>query len=171
MGLLTDAVQYAIKQGGPVDAALVRQFRSRSGASVNLEQALTADLGFFARIGKAGGNVETYEFTDIDRSLALGVSLKGNRWERPLDTIGLAALVNGISATRQQYLNAGGLGILVGDGRLPHPGAESILEAYYAFTVRPGVTMTLDAQHVANPAYNRDRGPLSIVAVRLHAGF
>jgi high affinity Mn2+ porin len=122
-------------------------------------------------MGKAGGEVEAYEFTDIDRTISAGLSLKGSRWGRADDTVGLAAIVDGISAARQQFLNAGGLGILVGDGELPHPGREQILETYYRLATVQWVQLTLDYQYLVNPAYNTDRGPVSIFAVRLHAQF
>jgi high affinity Mn2+ porin len=138
----------------------VRAYRDRPGVDLNLEQQLTANLGLFTRAGLAAGNVEAYEFTDIDRTLAEGLSLKGARWRRGDDTIGFAAIVNEISATRQRHLNAGGLGILVGDGRLPHPGREQVVEGYYDLLVIRQVQVTLDYQWVKNPAYNRDRGPV-----------
>ena len=100
---------------------------------INLEQEITSDLGVFARAGFASGDVESDAYTDIDRALAAGLSLKGKQWGRPDDTFGFAGMVNGISKVRQQFLNAGGLGILVGDGMLPHPGPEQIIETYYAF--------------------------------------
>jgi high affinity Mn2+ porin len=171
MGLLNSAVQLAQATGQPVDIAAVRQYRSRLGASLNLEQQLAKDLGLFARVGKAAGNVEAYEFTDIDRSVAAGFSLKGTVWRREHDTVGLAGLRNGISAARERFLNAGGLGILVGDGQLPHPGPEEILETYYNAAVFPHAQLTLDYQWVDHPAYNRDRGPVSLFAVRFHAQF
>ena len=92
-------------------------------------------VGGSGRFGWADGDVEPYEFTDIDRTAALGASFGGKLWGRPDDTIGMAGVVNGISATHVAYLNAGGLGILVGDGQLPHPGLEQILEAYYSLPV------------------------------------
>jgi len=171
MGLLDDAVRLAQETGEPVDIATVRRYRSRPGASLGLEQALTSDLGLFARWGKAAGNVETYEFTDIDRTVAMGLSLKGSRWSRPRDTVGLAGIVNGISAARERYLNAGGLGILVGDGQLPHPGSERIVETYYDLAILEHLQLTLDYQWVDHPAYNLDRGPVSIGAVRIHVQF
>jgi high affinity Mn2+ porin len=171
MGLLDQAIELAALTGTTPNPADVRPYRSRLGASLDLEQPITSDLGVFARVGKAAGNVEAYEFTDIDRSIAMGVSIKGLRWHRPEDTIGVAAIDNGISAEREQYLNAGGLGILVGDGRLPHPGAEQIVETYYSLAVLRQVCISLDYQWVKNPAYNTDRGPVSIIAVRLHAQF
>ena len=128
-------------------------------------------MGAFIRAGRAAGNVEAYEFTDIDRTLAVGVSLQGSRWHRPGDTIGLAAVDNGISAARERYLNAGGLGILVGDGQLPHPGPEQIIESYYSAAVLKVAHISVDYQWIGHPAYNRDRGPASVIAVRLHAQF
>jgi high affinity Mn2+ porin len=171
MGLLDEAVRVAALTGSTPNPADVRQYRSRLGVSLNLEQSLSADFGAFLRVGKAAGNVEAYEFTDIDRSIEVGTSIKGLRWHRPEDTIGIAAIHNGISGARQRYLNAGGLGILVGDGRLPHPGAEQIVETYYDVAARSWAHLTLDYQWVKNPGYNTDRGPVSIVAVRVHAQF
>lgn len=171
MGLLNSAVQIAESTGAPPDISVVRQYRSRLGVSINLEQSLAADLGFYLRAGRAAGNVETYEFTDIDRSVALGISLAGDRWHRPADTLGIGAVENGISAARTRYLAAGGLGLLVGDGRLPHPGAERILESYYDAAVGSRVHLAFDDQWIENPAYNRDRGPVSVFALRLHAQF
>ncbi len=171
MGLLDDAVQLAESTGSAVDIAAVRSYRTRAGASLNLEQQIAPDLGLFARLGKAAGDVEAYEFTDIDRTVSIGLSLQGNRWHRPDDTLGLAAIDNAISASRERYLNAGGLGILVGDGRLPHPGPEQIVETYYSLAMLHFAHLSFDYQWINHPAYNRDRGPVSVVAVRLHAQF
>jgi high affinity Mn2+ porin len=171
IGLLDQAVALAASTETPVDIAAVRSYRSRLGASLDLEQRLVSDLGLFARVGKAAGNVETYEFADIDRTVSTGLSVQGARWTRPDDTLGLAGILNGISGAREQYLNAGGLGILVGDGRLPHPGPEKIAETYYSLAVLHYAHLTFDYQYIANPAYNRDRGPVSVLAVRVHAQF
>jgi high affinity Mn2+ porin len=171
MGLLDGAVQLGASTGTPVDIAAVRRYRNRIGASLNLEQQVAQDLGVFVRLGKSAGNVEAYEFADIDRSVSAGISLQGTRWHRADDTLGLAAMNNGISAARERYLNAGGLGILVGDGQLPHPGPEQIIETYYSLAAFRSAHLTFDYQWVNHPAYNRDRGPASIVAVRLHAQF
>ena len=167
MGLLDRAIQVAAAP----DIAAVRQYRSRLGASLDIEQHVSADIGVFARVGKAAGNVEAYEFTDIDRSTSAGASIKGSAWYRHADTVGIAVIVNGISAARERYFNAGGLGILVGDGKLPHPRAERIIETYYKFAVISHADLSFDYQWAKDPAYNADRGPVSIVAVRLHAQF
>jgi len=172
MGLLDEAIALAAATDTTPNPALVRQYRSRFGVSLDLEQPISSTVGLFARYGKATGNVEAYEFTDIDRSIAVGTSIKGAAWTRPGDTIGVAVIDNGISAEREAYLNAGGLGILVGDGKLPHPGAEQILETYYdAALWSSSVYVSLDYQWIENPAYNRDRGPVSVLAGRVHAQF
>ena len=171
MALLDDALAHAQATNGPIDLAAVRRYRARTGVSANLEQSIYSDLGAFARASSAGGTVEAYEFTDIDRSLAAGLSLKGRQWHRAQDTIGIAAVDNVISRTRQRYLDAGGLGILVGDGRLPHPAPERLIETYYSWHYSSTLQLTLDYQRVKNPAYNADRGPAPIYAVRVHASF
>lgn len=171
MGLLDQAIALGAATATVPDVAAVRTYRSRFGASLDLEQPVTQTVGVFARLGKAAGNVETYEFTDVDRAVEIGASFKGWGWRRPDDTVGVAALHEGISAVREQFLNLGGLGILVGDGRLPHPGAEQILETYYSASVWATAHVTLDYQWIKNPAYNSDRGPVSVFAVRVHADF
>lgn len=169
MALLRDAIAYAQLTGLAPDPAAVRRYRKRDGISLNIEQQLTSDVGMFARVGDAGGNVETYEFTDIDRTASIGVSVSGGSWHRSADTVGAATVVNVLSADRRAYLAAGGLGILIGDGRLPHAGHEDILETYYQLAAASALHLTLDYQWVRNPAYNRDRGPVSILALRVHA--
>ncbi len=170
MGAFQDAINLAQITGGPADIAAVRQYRSRGGLDMNLEQEITADLGVFARAGWADGNIEPYEYTDVDRTAAAGLSLKGTQWGRPDDTFGLAGVVNGISKVHEEFLNDGGLGILVGDGMLPHPGPEQIIETYYEFPVYSW-SMTLDYQFIVNPAYNEDRGPASVIGARLYTQF
>jgi high affinity Mn2+ porin len=171
MGLLDQAIALGLATDTTPDPAKVRQYRSRIGGSVNLEQPITDDFGLFARVGKAQGNVEVYEFTDIDRSKEIGGSLKGTRWHRPRDTFGVVFLDDGISAEREEYLSLGGLGVLVGDGKLPHPGPEQVVETYYSIGVFSWVQLSADYQYVRNPSYNRDRGPVSVWAVRLHMQF
>jgi high affinity Mn2+ porin len=124
----------------------------------------------YSRAGWANGDIEPYEFTDVDRTVAAGLSLSGKQWGRPDDTIGLAGVINGISAVHEAFLNDGGLGILVGDGMLPHPGPEQIIETYYALPVSL-VRLTLDYQFIVNPGYNEDRGPVSVVSARVHYQF
>ncbi|MDE1917103.1 MAG: carbohydrate porin [Sphingomonadales bacterium] len=166
-----DAVALAQVTGGVPDLSQVRRVQNRTGIALNIEQSVTANLGLFLRAGTTDGDLETYDFTDIDRTIALGGALKGKAWGRPQDTLGFAAVRNGISSNFQRYLAAGGIGVLVGDGALPHPGDEQIFETYYAIRPVGWASITLDYQHIANPGYNRDRGPVNVFAMRLHAGF
>lgn len=171
MGLLDEAVALAQSSGTPVDIMAVRRYRSRLGISVDLQQQLAPGIGIFARAGKAAGNVEPYEFTDIDRTMAAGVSVQGWAWRRARDTLGIVAIADGISAARERYLNAGGLGVLIGDGKLPHSAGERVAEAYYRLSVFAQAEVSLDYQWIKNPAYNTDRGPVSIIGLRVHAQF
>lgn len=171
LGSLGQALRLAEATDTTPDAARVRQYRSRLGLSVDVEQPLSDNAGLFARAGRASGNVEVEEFTDIDRTVALGASLKGTHWRRPADTVGLVLIDNAISGQREQYLALGGLGILVGDGRLPHPGTEQILETYYEMGLLEWAHVSFDYQWARNPAYNTDRGPVSVFAVRVHLEF
>jgi high affinity Mn2+ porin len=161
LGTYQDAIALAQATGGPADIAAVRQYRSRTGLGMNLEQELMDDLGFFARAGFASGDIEPDSYTDIDRTVAAGLSLTGKWWGRSDDTVGLAAIANAITPIHAEFLNKGGLGILIGDVQLPHPGLEQIIETYYQFPIYAWKVM-FDYQFIVNPAYNRDRGPVSI---------
>jgi high affinity Mn2+ porin len=170
MGGFDDAIVYAQEFGGTPDTANVRRYQSRIGFNLNFEQQVVPNVGAFGRFGWANGNLEPYEFTDVDRTASTGVQLAGKLWGRADDTFGFAGVVNMISAPHIAYLNAGGLGILVGDGQLPHPGPEQIIETYYSFPLG-ALRATLDYQFFMNPGYNRDRGPVSVLGTRLHAQF
>jgi high affinity Mn2+ porin len=139
--------------------------------SLNLEQQVSEMVGVFARAGWADGTIEPWDFTDIDRTVSAGVSLNGKQWGRPDDTIGIAGIVNDIAGVHQAFFNAGGVGIVIGDGQLPKPGREEIFEAYYSYAVTQATKLTLDYQFVNNPAYNTQRGPVNAFAVRLHTQF
>lgn len=171
MGRFADAIALAEATGQLPDISAVRQYRSRAGIGFSFEQQVSKIVGLFARGGIANGNIEPYEFADIDRTIAGGATLDGALWNRPGDKFAVGAVINGISRIHQQYLNAGGLGILIGDGKLPHPGPEQIVDAYYNIGFAKPLHLTLDYQFVNHPAYNRDRGPVSIGAVRLHVEF
>ena len=170
MGSFEDALQLASLTGQPPDTAAVRRYQSRSGVSFNMEQQLSKDVGVFARAGLADGSLEPFAFTDIDRTVAAGLVVNGRSWGRPDDTFGSGVIINGISSEHLAYFNAGGLGILVGDGKLPHYAPEKILEMYYAFPFFGG-RATVDYEFVWDPAYNEDRGPVSVIATRLHYQF
>jgi high affinity Mn2+ porin len=169
MGSYNDAVALAIATGSAPNTALVRRGADRPGIALTGEQQISDDLGAFARISMNDGSEEAFEFTDVDRSAAAGLSLQGSQWQRPEDVVGFAVVADGISRAAQRYLALGGLGILIGDGALPHPGTEMVLETYYKATLADWFAVTADYQFVANPAYNQDRGPVSILGIRLHA--
>ena len=171
MARFDDATRRAAGSGEPPTLAPVRRPAERPGIGVSLQQDISRDLGAFLRAGWADGRHESYEFTDVDRTLAAGLSLGGAGWRRPDDRIGLAGAVDVASRQRRAYLAAGGLGLLIGDGRLPHPGDEHIVELYYDAALRAFAHVTLDYQCVGHPAYNRDRGPVSVAAIRLHVQF
>jgi high affinity Mn2+ porin len=171
MGSYSDAVSLGHATDATPDTALVRHFASRPGLALNLEQEIRPDLGVFARLSVNDGSKEAYEFTDVNRSASVGFLLKGNQWNRADDSVGLAVAVNGISAAARAYFAAGGLGILIGDGQLPHAGGENIVETFYSMRVVEHFTVSANYQYVVHPAYNRDRGPVSIFALRVHAEF
>jgi high affinity Mn2+ porin len=152
------------------DVTQTRQSRTNYGFVVNLEQAITNDLGVFSRASWSPGLVELIGWTDCDESLSFGTVLKGNAWGRPDDKIGVAGLVEGLSPIARAYFAAGGLGILIGDGQLNYR-PEQILEAYYAYRLNKWATLTFDYQFIDNPGYNADRGPVSVLSGRLHAQF
>ncbi|MBI1754190.1 MAG: carbohydrate porin [Acidobacteria bacterium] len=153
------------------DVASTRAYgRAKRGWGLNLEQALTADLGAFARWSWSDGRTESWAFTEADRSASAGFTLKGTAWQRTQDRVGLAYVQNGLSPDHEAYLAAGGLGFLLGDGRLSY-GPERIAEGYYALALGRYVTAAVDVQRIWNPGYNRDRGPAGLFALRLHAQF
>ena len=150
-----------------MDLTKSRAYRVKYGFGINLEQEITRDLGMFFRWGWNDGHTETWAFTEIDRSGSGGVSLNGRRWRRPSDHFGLAFVANGLSKDHSEYLRLGGKGFIIGDGKLNY-GKEVILESYYSVALRWGVSISPDFQYVMHPAYNRDRGPVAIYAVRFH---
>ena len=131
---------------------------------------MSEEVGLFGRWSWNDGKNEIMSFTDIDSSLSFGTSIKGTSWGRPNDTVGIGAAFNGLSNDHRDFLAAGGLGVLIGDGRLNYR-QERVLEIYYALGVMKDVSLTFDYQLLANPAYNADRGPISIFSGRVHAEF
>jgi high affinity Mn2+ porin len=171
-----DAIALAEEPGsyfGDANAALTaaRTYDSRPGVSVNLQQQISDDVGVFARAGWSDGNIEPWDFTDIDRTVSGGVSINGKLWNRSDDTVGIAGAINGITGVHEAFLNIGGLGILVGDGMLPHPSLEQVLETYYSYALTSSTHLTFDYQFINNPGYNTDRGPVSVFGTRFHYQF
>jgi high affinity Mn2+ porin len=172
-GSYNDAVVLAAATGTDINTAVAqtRQTRSKYGYYLNLQQEITDDLGVFGRWSWNDGHTEIMAFTDIDASLSLGASIKGTRWGRPDDKIGVAGALNMLSPDHIAFVAAGGLGPLIGDGQLPHYAPEKIIETYYAAQLFKGFVLTADYQLLIAPAYNADRGPAHVFAGRLHASF
>lgn len=168
MGAFADAVNAGALSGSAPNLSVVARYRSRAGLSFNFQQQVTDDIGLFARAGLADGHLQSYEFCDIDRSIAAGVSISGRRWSRSTDVAGAAFVVNDISDSFKTYLRHGGVGLTVGDGALSRSGPETVFESYYSYAFATAVRVSVDYQLIANPAYNRDRGPVSIIGLRLH---
>jgi high affinity Mn2+ porin len=168
LGTYLDAISLGEAIGQPPSTAGVRKQRTKDGVGLNLAQQIAPDFGVFARAGISQGTVEEIDFTDINQSVSGGLSLAGSRWGRPDDTFGLAGAVNRISHQGKLYLAAGGLGGIIGDGQLPNAGPEQILETYYRVAVTSFAHFAFDYQFINNPAYNRDRGPVSVFALQLH---
>ncbi len=142
-------------------------YRYKYGFGLNWEQEITKDVGMFSRLGWNDGHEVAWTYTDANWSASLGVSVKGAAWKRPDDTFGLAGILSGASRDQQEFLEAGGTGILNGDGKLTY-GWEEVLETYYSFPLGKNASFTFDYQLVGDPAFNHDRGPVSIFGVRLH---
>ena len=171
MASYRDALDQAAAAGGVPDINAVRTGeRSKKGVGLNLEQQVTLQAGVFARAMWADGKTETYAYTEIDRSISAGTLVKGGAWGRAKDTAGVAVARNGLSAAHRDYLAAGGLGFFVGDGRLNYR-PETIVEAFYNVNIVRESSIAFDWQHVRNPAYNADRGPVNVFSVRLHTEF
>jgi high affinity Mn2+ porin len=153
-----------------LDIALTRTGRLKYGYVFNVEQSVTDDIGLFGRWSWNNGKTEIMSFTDIDASLSGGVSIKGAKWGRPDDTIGIGGAINALSRDHRDFIAAGGLGPLIGDGQLNYR-KERILETYYAYAFTKAITLTADYQFVTNPAYNADRGPVHVFSGRLHGEF
>jgi high affinity Mn2+ porin len=162
MGSYSDA----LRQAHP-DITTTRGYRSKTGAGLNWEQELTKGLGVYARASADDGHTETWAFTEIDRTVSTGLSLAGAAWGRSDDTLGLGGVVDGLSDEHRRYLAAGGYGFGIGDGRLNY-GTEDIVETYYNWKPVSWLALAFDYQFIAHPAYNRDRGPVHVLATRLH---
>lgn len=159
----------AIQAATPADLGPTRRPGARKyGFGLNAEQAVTPDIGLFARYGWNDGKTESWAFTEIDRGVSAGAQFQGRIWGRRRDRVGIGAARNYLSGDHRNYLAHGGLGFIIGDGRLDHYRPEQIAEAYYALGLVKDWTFTFDWQGIQNPAYNADRGPVSALTLRVH---
>jgi high affinity Mn2+ porin len=172
MGVYPDAVENFLegKTPRPEITAHPLQTTAKYGFGVNLEQDLGHHLRAFGRWGWNEGQHESYVYTEVDETFQLGSDLAGNSWRRKLDKFGAVFVSNGISADHQHYLALGGRGFLLGDGALNY-GRENIFETYYNTHLWRGIFAGFDLQHINNPGYNRDRGPVLVPGFRCHLEF
>ncbi len=167
-GTYQEALKLAAGTGEPPDVTKTRRVGTlKYGGGLNFEQEIASDVGVFSRLGWNDGRTESFAFTAIDRLATGGISVTGTRWRRHFDTAATELTVSGLSAVHAQYLAAGGLDFLIGDGKLNY-GPEYVWETYYNARLFHGFFTTIDEQYVVNPAYNRDRGPLWVSSIRLH---
>jgi hypothetical protein len=168
MGSYREAIDAFVARSDSVPdiTAHRRPGRSKAGIGVNVEQSVGRGLEIFGRAGVNNGHVESLAYTEVDRSIEMGIAWAAPPWRRG-DRLGMAFVTNGLAPDHREYLALGGLGFLLGDGGLRY-GPERILEAYYTCFVGLGLSLAADAQHIVNPGYNRDRGPVTVLALRAH---
>jgi hypothetical protein len=169
MGSYREAISGFLSGRDPVpDVTAYRaQGRIKYGAGLNLEQELPADLRGFLRVGWNDGHTESFAYTEIDRTISVGFDLRGQRWHRRDDKLGVAVVSSGLSNDHREYLQLGGSGFILGDGNLTY-GLETTTEAYYTIRLSRAVHASVDLQRVTNPGFNRVRGPVVVGAFRLH---
>ena len=177
MGLYHNAINEALAERAAGDPSATPSITAHTpaatvkyGVGLNFEQELTPDLRAFGRFGWNEGQHESFAYTEVDQTFEFGGDLAGARWSRPHDKLGLALISNAIKHDHQQYLALGGLGFLLGDGRL-HYAREDILETYYTAQNWRGLYSAFDLQLIAHPGYNQDRGPVAVFSVRTHVDF
>jgi high affinity Mn2+ porin len=144
--------------------------RTKFGFAASANQDLGSGLGVFLRVSYNDGRNETWAFTEIDRSIAVGVVLSGSRWGRPADEVGVGLVVSGLSEPHRRYLAAGGYGFIIGDGALSYA-YEILAEAYYRFALTREIALGANYQPIINPAYNAARGPAHVFTGRVHVAF
>jgi high affinity Mn2+ porin len=170
MGSYQDALKQSSSSGSAPNFDSTRRQQSKRGLGFSIEQSLSKHLGLFAKAAAHDGKTETYSFTEIDRSAAAGLTWLGGAWQRPADKIGLAWAMNGLSDAHRTYLAAGGYGFFIGDGQLRQYKPEQIWEAYY-LTKLGQQQWTLNLQHISNPGYNAEHGPVQVYGLRWHRDF
>jgi len=161
---------YGSANAGAPDLCWVRHPNAKLGIGLNLEQAVYRDIGLFLRAMYSDGQTEVFAFTSTDRSLSFGALARGSLWRRPKDFTGVGVGLGWISKEHADYLRAGGVDGFIGDGKL-NPAAETVVEFFYGVNLVSSIWLSGDYQFIANPAFNADRGPLHILAARLHAEF
>ena len=172
MGLYRDAIKAYLdgEDPNPEITAVEKYGAVKYGFGLNVAQQLTANLRAFGRFGWNEGQHESFAYTEVDQTFEFGGDYSGRAWSRPFDKVGLAFVTNAIKHDHQEYLKLGGLGFLLGDGKLNYA-REDILESYYNLHVFKGLYYALDLQFIDHPGYNQDRGPVLFESVRMHVDF
>lgn len=168
MGNYATAVKQAV---GKPDITRTADYKNHKwGWVINAAQAISKHWGGFARLSWNDGHNETWAFTEIDRSVNVGLQWSKDQSGKT-NVLGIGAVVNGISNAHRNYLAAGGYGFIIGDGQLNYA-SELISELYYRFCFfNNRFQVSPDYQFVINPAYNKDRGPVHLIALRTHVEF
>jgi high affinity Mn2+ porin len=172
MGVYRDAIAnfLAGKTPRPTITDHPERTTIKYGFGLNFEEQLSPNVRAFGRFGWNEGQHESYAYTEVDQTFQVGGDLAGERWHRRLDKVGAVVVSNAIKKDHQEYLRLGGLGFLLGDGALNY-GRENIFEAYYNVHLWRGIFSAFDLQHINNPGYNRDRGPVLVPSLRFHLEF
>jgi hypothetical protein len=152
------------------DLCWARQNNIKMGIGINLEQQIFDDVGLFFRGMYSDGKTEVYSYTSTDRSISFGSLVKGSRWGRSRDTIGLGYGQGWLSGSHVNYLGMGGIDGFIGDGAINYK-PEKVVNLFYSFNLLSSTWLTADYQHIANPGYNQDRGPVNIYNARIHVEF
>jgi len=165
-----EALKLAAATGATPNVTLTDRVGTlKYGTGISFDQAINADAGIFTRLGWNDGKTQSFAFTAMDRLASAGISIKATRWHRKYDVVGTSLTAGGLSAVHREYLAAGGLDFLIGDGRLNYA-PEYVWESFYSARLFPDFFATFDVQRDTNPAYNHDRGPVTIYSIRLHFG-
>ena len=173
MGNYEEAIQIGHQNGTAPDITNTEKDGAvKYGFGLNMEQPLAdgGDTGLFARLGWDDGATESFAYTECDDQFSVGGQISGKRWKSSQDHLGIAFVSDGLSAPHREYLAAGGDGFLLGDGKLNY-GREMIMETYWQRQLTKEVSVALDYQFIANPGYNQDRGPVSVLTARVHYEF
>jgi len=137
-----------------------------------MEQPLAdnGETGLFARAGWQDGNTSAWSYTEVDQHFSIGLQVSGIHWRRPEDRFGIGFAVQGLSVPHREYLAAGGIGMLLGDGKLNYD-LEQIFEMYYRVQLGRYVQLSPDFQYIRNPGFNQDRGPVVVFGLRLRLNY
>lgn len=166
----TDSLAINVSDPRDTHGEYIYNGATKYGFGINTEFALSKEVGLFAKYSWNDGKSATWAFAEIDRSLNGGISIKGTRWKRGNDGLGLGFVVNGLSPDHRNFLSVGGYGFMIGDGKLTY-GTETIFETYYKASISPSLHLSLNYQLIQNPAYNKDRGPIQLWAIRAHLDY